>query len=213
MTTMGDVPDKVRHEMTVGARHIFSTLERAFPYQKAASKRSYEAYISDLHQNINRLRWSDPGFTRLQPCIETQRKEDTMKRNKSTACGHLVVGFLCAWVLWKADPPESSGVVAWLQKWVVVEAFEPRKQCQEAQAKIIQTEVKNGSKLIRGDVIEVIVTSRTESERALEQLEIRRRKEQGKPAPEPPAPRTRQVRYFCSPDSIDPRPKVQSPTR
>jgi len=62
---MGDVPDKVRHEMTVGARHSFSILERAFRYQKAASKRLYEAYISDLHQDINRLRWSDPGLTEL----------------------------------------------------------------------------------------------------------------------------------------------------
>jgi hypothetical protein len=61
---MGDVPDKVRHEMTVGARHRFSTLERAFRYQKAASKRLYEAHISDLRQDINRLRWSDPGLRR-----------------------------------------------------------------------------------------------------------------------------------------------------
>jgi hypothetical protein len=59
---MGDVPDKVRHEMTVGARHRFSTLERPFRYQKAASKRLYEAHISDLRQDINRLRWSDPGI-------------------------------------------------------------------------------------------------------------------------------------------------------
>jgi hypothetical protein len=38
VTTMGDVPDKTGHEMTVGARHRFSTLDRAFRYQKPAPK-------------------------------------------------------------------------------------------------------------------------------------------------------------------------------
>jgi hypothetical protein len=58
---MGDVPDKAGHEMTVGARHRFSALDRAFRYQKAASKSLYQAYISDLDQEINWLRWSDPS--------------------------------------------------------------------------------------------------------------------------------------------------------
>jgi len=59
---MGDVPDKAGHETTVGARHRFSALDRAFRYQKAASKSLYQAHIRDLDQEINRLRWSDPDF-------------------------------------------------------------------------------------------------------------------------------------------------------
>jgi hypothetical protein len=59
VTTMGDARDKPRHEMTVGARHRFSVLERAFRYQKAASKSLYQAHIRDLDKEINRLRWSD----------------------------------------------------------------------------------------------------------------------------------------------------------
>ena len=59
---MGDVPDKAGHEMTVGARHRFSALDRAFRYQKAASKSLYQAHIRDLDQEINRLRWSDPSL-------------------------------------------------------------------------------------------------------------------------------------------------------
>jgi hypothetical protein len=50
VTTMGDVPDKAGHEMTVDARHRFSALDRAFPYQKAASKGLYQAPIRDLDQ-------------------------------------------------------------------------------------------------------------------------------------------------------------------
>jgi hypothetical protein len=42
VTTMGDVPDKAGHEMTVGARHRFSALDRAFSYPKFASKSSLE---------------------------------------------------------------------------------------------------------------------------------------------------------------------------
>jgi hypothetical protein len=48
--------------MTVGARHRFSALGRAFRYQKAASKSLYQAHIRGLDQEINRLRWSDPDF-------------------------------------------------------------------------------------------------------------------------------------------------------
>jgi hypothetical protein len=44
VATMGDVPDKARQEMTVGARHRFSALGRAFRYQKAVSK----AYIKPI---------------------------------------------------------------------------------------------------------------------------------------------------------------------
>jgi hypothetical protein len=53
---MGDVPDKAGHETTVGARHPFSVLVRAFRYQKAASKSLYRSHIEDLDQEINRLR-------------------------------------------------------------------------------------------------------------------------------------------------------------
>ena len=60
MRTMGNVPDKAGREMTMGSRHRFSALDRAFRYQKAASKRLYQAQIIDLRQEINRLRWSDP---------------------------------------------------------------------------------------------------------------------------------------------------------
>jgi hypothetical protein len=59
---MGDVPEKAGHEMTVGARHRFSVLDRAFRYQKAASKSLYQAHIGDLDQKINQLRWSDPSL-------------------------------------------------------------------------------------------------------------------------------------------------------
>jgi hypothetical protein len=41
---MGDAPDKAGYEMTVGARHRFSALGRAFRYQKAVSK----AYIKPI---------------------------------------------------------------------------------------------------------------------------------------------------------------------
>ena len=64
---MGDVPDKARHEMTVGARHRFSALDRSFRYQKAASKSLHQAHIRDLDQEINRLRWSDPSFGVCRP--------------------------------------------------------------------------------------------------------------------------------------------------
>jgi hypothetical protein len=64
--------------MTVGTRHRLSVLDRAFRYQKAASKSSYEAHIGDLHQEINRLRWSDPrsptdrrGSIAIVPAIKT----------------------------------------------------------------------------------------------------------------------------------------------
>jgi hypothetical protein len=62
VTTMRDVPDKARHEMTVGARHRFSALDRAFRYHKAASKSLYQTYTGDLNREINRLRWSDPSL-------------------------------------------------------------------------------------------------------------------------------------------------------
>jgi hypothetical protein len=107
---------------------------------------------------------------------------------------------------------EHAIVSSWTQKWTVVEAFEQRKQYKDAQAKIIQTEIKNGSELVGKDVIEVTVTNGTESQRAVERLESRR-KEQGKPDPAKTPIRTRQVRYFCSPDTIDTRRKVQAPTR
>ena len=58
----------------VGARHRFSTLERAFRYQKAASKRLHEAHIRDLHQDINRLRWSDPGLALWSERSSASRK-------------------------------------------------------------------------------------------------------------------------------------------
>jgi hypothetical protein len=39
VTMMPDVPDKARHEMTVGARHRYFTLDRVlFRCQKAGSK-------------------------------------------------------------------------------------------------------------------------------------------------------------------------------
>jgi len=50
------------YEMTVGARHRFSALDRAFRYQKVASRSLYQAHIRDLDQDINRLCWSDQGF-------------------------------------------------------------------------------------------------------------------------------------------------------
>jgi hypothetical protein len=59
---MGDVPDKAGHEMTIGARHRFSDLDRGFRYQKAASNSLYQAHIRDLDQHIYRLRRSDPTF-------------------------------------------------------------------------------------------------------------------------------------------------------
>jgi hypothetical protein len=62
VTTLGDVPDKAGREMTVGARPRFSALDRAFRYQKAASKSLYQAHIRGLDQEINRLRWSDPSL-------------------------------------------------------------------------------------------------------------------------------------------------------
>jgi hypothetical protein len=37
------------------------TLDRAFRYQKAASKSLYQARISDLNQEINQLRRFDPA--------------------------------------------------------------------------------------------------------------------------------------------------------
>jgi hypothetical protein len=52
---MGDVPDKAGHEMTVGARHRFSALDRAFRYQKAASKSLYQAHIRDLVRSRDQL--------------------------------------------------------------------------------------------------------------------------------------------------------------
>jgi hypothetical protein len=52
VTTMGDVPDKAGHEMTIGARDRFSDLDRAFRYQKAASKSLHQAYVRDLDQEI-----------------------------------------------------------------------------------------------------------------------------------------------------------------
>jgi hypothetical protein len=58
VTTMGDVPDKPGHETTVRARHRFSTLDRAFRYQNAASKNLYQAHIRDLDEEIHRLRWA-----------------------------------------------------------------------------------------------------------------------------------------------------------
>jgi hypothetical protein len=44
---MGDVPDKAGHEMTVGARHRFSALDRAFRYQKALL-RAYSKPILEI---------------------------------------------------------------------------------------------------------------------------------------------------------------------
>jgi hypothetical protein len=44
----GDVPDEAWHEMTVGARHRFSALDRAFRYQKAASKEHISRLILEI---------------------------------------------------------------------------------------------------------------------------------------------------------------------
>jgi hypothetical protein len=56
----GDMPDKARHEIMVGARHRLSALERYFCYQKAAS-RAYTKPILEIivDQEINRLRSSE----------------------------------------------------------------------------------------------------------------------------------------------------------
>jgi hypothetical protein len=59
----GEVPDKPVHEMTIGARHRVSRLERTFCYQKPRSKRVYRALMADLSQQINHLRWA----TRIHP--------------------------------------------------------------------------------------------------------------------------------------------------
>jgi hypothetical protein len=61
---MGDVPDKTGHEMMVRVREGSLLTERAFRYQKAASKSLHQADSRDLDQKINRLRWSDP---RIKP--------------------------------------------------------------------------------------------------------------------------------------------------
>jgi hypothetical protein len=60
--------------MTVGARHRFSVLDRAFRYHKAASKSLYQAYTGDLNREINRLRWSDPSL--LASLIYEARAKD-----------------------------------------------------------------------------------------------------------------------------------------
>jgi hypothetical protein len=43
--TTGDVPDKAGYEMTLGARHRFSALGRAFRHQKAPSKSLYRPVL------------------------------------------------------------------------------------------------------------------------------------------------------------------------
>jgi hypothetical protein len=59
---MGYVPDKARHEMTVGAQNRFSALDRTFCHQKAAAKSLYQVHLRHLHQKIDGLRWSDPSL-------------------------------------------------------------------------------------------------------------------------------------------------------
>jgi hypothetical protein len=59
---MSQVPDKAGKEMTLGARHRFAPLKRAFRYQKGTSKRLNGAYMATLFQQIKRLRWSDPNY-------------------------------------------------------------------------------------------------------------------------------------------------------
>src|SRR5262249_18427428 len=66
VATMADVPDKTGHEMTVGARHRFSALDRACRYQKPASKSLYQVDTRYLDQEITRLLWSD---RRQQPSM------------------------------------------------------------------------------------------------------------------------------------------------
>jgi hypothetical protein len=62
---MGDVPDKAGYEMALGARHRFSALGRAFRHQKALLRAYIDPYYH-LHQEINRLRRSDPAFLSAQ---------------------------------------------------------------------------------------------------------------------------------------------------
>jgi len=53
MAAVGDVPDVAWQTMAVGVRHRFSAFNRAFRYQKAASKSLYQSHIGDLDQDIN----------------------------------------------------------------------------------------------------------------------------------------------------------------
>jgi hypothetical protein len=63
VTTLGDVPDKAGHEMTVGPRHRFSALVRpCFSLLKSRFQELISTHIRDLDQEINPLCWSDPSL-------------------------------------------------------------------------------------------------------------------------------------------------------
>jgi putative tryptophan/tyrosine transport system substrate-binding protein len=77
VVTMGDVPDKAGHEMTVGAWHCFSALDRAFRYQKAASKKDRAGGIivlSDPLFGTHRRRITEFAAKSRLPAIYTGRE-------------------------------------------------------------------------------------------------------------------------------------------
>jgi hypothetical protein len=53
--------DKGGKETSVGARHRFAPLKRAYCYQKGAFKPLNGAYIAALSKQFKALWWSDPN--------------------------------------------------------------------------------------------------------------------------------------------------------
>jgi hypothetical protein len=97
---MSNVPDKAGHEMTVGAWHHCSALDRAFRYQKTASKSLYQAHIRDLRQEINRLRWATRVSTFGDPSFRLSVRVRKAKITVQAINGRcLKCGYRLAWVL------------------------------------------------------------------------------------------------------------------
>ena len=66
MTAVGDVPGMARQEMTIGAWHDRSSLNRSFWAQKGPIKAKYDRKIALFYIIYNSLPWSDPINTGIR---------------------------------------------------------------------------------------------------------------------------------------------------